>query len=130
MIARNGYILPSAVTVALVTLQGKWLTSKKNALSAVSHGADIFDKKNRTRLDKALDMNKPLTQAYNFKEQLREIWTQPNKQVAKSHVRLCKIGAREHCATADENGSHSPGLQKRYSCMVPLLNIERKSRGD
>ena len=28
-------------------------------------------------------MNKPLSQAYYLKEQLREIWTQPNKQVAE-----------------------------------------------
>ena len=28
-------------------------------------------------------MNKPLSQAYYLKEQLREIWMQPNKQVAE-----------------------------------------------
>ena len=28
-------------------------------------------------------MNKPLSQAYNLKEQLREIWMQPNKQAAE-----------------------------------------------
>ena len=28
-------------------------------------------------------MNKPLSQAYYLKEQLRERWTQPNKQVAE-----------------------------------------------
>lgn len=47
------------------------------------NGADIFDKEYRTRLDNALDMNKPLSQAYYLKEQLRERWTQPNKQVAE-----------------------------------------------
>mgnify|MGYP001643779988 CR=1 FL=1 len=47
------------------------------------NGADIFDKEYRTTLDNALDMNKPLSQAYYLKEQLREIWTQPNKQVAE-----------------------------------------------
>ena len=48
------------------------------------NGADIFDKEYRTRLDNALDMNKPLSQAYYLKEQLREIWTQPNKQAAET----------------------------------------------
>ncbi len=47
------------------------------------NGADIFDKEYRTRLDNALDMNKPLSQAYYLKEQLRERWTQPNKQAAE-----------------------------------------------
>ena len=47
------------------------------------NGADSFDKEYRTRLDNALDMNKPLSQTYYLKEQLREIWTQPNKQAAK-----------------------------------------------
>jgi len=28
-------------------------------------------------------MNKPLSQAYYLKEQLREIWMQPNKQAAE-----------------------------------------------
>ena len=38
------------------------------------NGADIFDKEYKTRLDNALDMNRPLSQAYYLKEQLREIW--------------------------------------------------------
>ena len=28
-------------------------------------------------------MNKPISQAYYLKEQLREMWMQPNKQVAE-----------------------------------------------
>jgi len=32
------------------------------------NGADIFDKEYKTRLDNALDMNKPLSQAYYLKE--------------------------------------------------------------
>ena len=47
------------------------------------NGADIFDKEYTTRLDNALDMNKPISQAYYLKEQLREIWMQPNKQAAE-----------------------------------------------
>ena len=53
------------------------------------NGADIFDKEYKTRLDNALDMNKPLSQAYYLKEQLREIWVQPNKQAAE---KACSIG--------------------------------------
>ena len=47
------------------------------------NGADIFDKEYKKRLDNALDMNQPLSQAYYLKEHLREIWMQPNKQVAE-----------------------------------------------
>ncbi len=47
------------------------------------NGADIFDKEYKTRLDNALEMNKPISQAYYLKEQLREIWMQPNKQAAE-----------------------------------------------
>ena len=37
------------------------------------NGKDIFDKQFKTRLDNALAMNKPLSQAYYLKEQLHEI---------------------------------------------------------
>ena len=47
------------------------------------NGADIFDKEYKARLDNALDMNKPLSKAYYLKEQLREIWMQPNKQATE-----------------------------------------------
>ena len=47
------------------------------------NGADIFDEQYRTRLDNALDMNKPLSQTYYLKEQLKEMWMQPNKQAAE-----------------------------------------------
>ena len=49
----------------------------------LSNGVDIFDKEYKTRLDNALAMNKPLSQAYYLKEQLREIWTQVNKNNAE-----------------------------------------------
>ena len=49
----------------------------------LSNGEDIFDKEYKTRLDNALDMNKPLSQAYYLKEQLREFWIQVNKEEAE-----------------------------------------------
>lgn len=49
----------------------------------LSNGEDIFDKEYKSRLDNALDMNKPLSQAYYLKEQLKEIWTQANKEDAE-----------------------------------------------
>lgn len=49
----------------------------------LSNGEDIFDTEYKTRLDNALDMNKPLSQAYYLKEQLREIRTQATKEQAE-----------------------------------------------
>ena len=43
---------------------------------------------------------------------------------------LGKTGSGEQSATVDENGRHDHGLQNRYSCMVRLPHIDRKSRGD
>ena len=40
----------------------------------LSNGEDIFDKEYKTKLDNALAMKKPISQAYYLKEQLREIW--------------------------------------------------------
>ena len=48
----------------------------------LGNGKDIFDKQHRTRLENALAMNEPLSKAYYLKEQLREIWTQPTKDMA------------------------------------------------
>ncbi|MBW9198622.1 hypothetical protein EVD32_01625 [Bacteroidales bacterium SW299] len=44
----------------------------------LSNGEEIFDKEYKTRFDNALDMNKPLPQAYYLKEQPKEIWEQVN----------------------------------------------------
>lgn len=49
----------------------------------LASGADIFDGRNKNRLDNALAMNEPLSKAYYLKEQLREIWTQPTKSMAE-----------------------------------------------
>ena len=59
------------------------------------NGEDIFHKEYRTRLDNTLDMNKALSKAYSLKEQLREIWTQPNKQDAEKIMLDWEKQARE-----------------------------------
>jgi len=55
-------------------------------------------------------MNKPLSEAYDLKEQLREIWMQPNKQAAERSCSIGETGAGEQGAAADENGRHDHGL--------------------
>lgn len=49
----------------------------------LGNGADIYDDKYKTRLENALAMNEPLSKAYYLKEQLREIWTQVQKDDAE-----------------------------------------------
>ena len=63
-------------------------TNKRNILKGTRYlllrnGADIYDEKYKTRLDNALEMNKPLSQAYYLKEQLHEIWKQVDKESAQ-----------------------------------------------
>lgn len=49
----------------------------------LSNGEDVYDSKYNSRLENALEMNRPLSQAYYLKEQLREIWMQPDKEMAE-----------------------------------------------
>lgn len=49
----------------------------------LKNGADICDKEYKTRLENALAMNRPLSEGYYLKEQLREIWMQPDRKEAE-----------------------------------------------
>lgn len=49
----------------------------------LSNGENVYDSKYNSRLENALEMNRPLSQAYYLKEQLREIWMQPDKEMAE-----------------------------------------------
>ena len=87
------------------------------------NGADIFDKEYRTRLDNALDMNKPLSQAYYLKEQLREIWTQPDKQAAETVIHDWVKQARESkvpqlMKMADTIMAYRTGILAWYDCHI------------
>ena len=43
-------------------------------------------KRERERLDEALELNAPLFVAYYMKEQLRQLWSQPNKRTARQFL--------------------------------------------
>lgn len=49
----------------------------------LKNGADISDKEYRTKLENALAMNRPLSEGYYLKEQIREIWMQPDRKEAE-----------------------------------------------
>jgi len=52
------------------------------------------DRNERQRLDRALTLNLPLTTAYYLKEDLRQIWSQPNKRTARRVLRDWQARAR------------------------------------
>ena len=54
------------------------------------NGADIFNKEYRTRLDNALDMNKPLSQAYYILKSNSE--RDGHSPISKQQKRSCSIG--------------------------------------
>ena len=71
----------------------------------------------KTRLDNALDMNKPLSQAYYLKEQLREFWTQVNSQAKESKVpQLMKMAATIM--------AHRTGILAWYDCHISTGKVE------
>ena len=93
------------------------------------NGADIFDKEYKTRLDNALDMNKPLSQAYYLKEQLREIWAQVNKEEAETVMLDWVRQARESkvpqlVKMAATVMAHRTGILAWYDCHISTGKVE------
>ena len=93
------------------------------------NGADIFDKEYKTRLDNALDMNKPLSQAYYLKEQLREIWAQVNKEEAEKNMDDWVRQAKESkvpqlVKMAATLMAHRTGILAWYDCHISTAKVE------
>ncbi|WP_106041429.1 transposase [Bacteroides zoogleoformans] len=95
----------------------------------LSNGEDIFDKEYKTRLDNALDMNKPLSQAYYLKEQLREFWTQINKEEAEKVMLDWVNQAKESevpqlMKMAATIMAHRTGILAWYDCHISTGKVE------
>ena len=95
----------------------------------LSNGEDIFDKEYKTRLDNALDMNKPLSQAYYLKEQLREFWTQVNKEEAEKVMLDWVSQAKESkvpqlMKMAATIMAHRTGILAWYDCHISTGKVE------
>ena len=95
----------------------------------LSNGEDIFDKEYKTRLDNALNMNKPLSQAYYFKEQLREFWTQLNKEEAEKVMLDWVSQAKESkvpqlMKMAATIMAHRTGVLAWYDCHISTGKVE------
>lgn len=95
----------------------------------LGNGKDIFDKEYKTRLDNALDMNKPLSQAYYLKEQLRESWTQVNKEEAEKVMLDWVSQAKESkvprlMKMAATIMAHRTGILAWYDCHISTGKVE------
>ena len=95
----------------------------------LSNGEDIFDKEYKTRLDNALDMNKPLSQAYYLKEQLREIWTQIDKEEAEKVMldwirQAQESKVQQLVKMAATIMAHRTGILAWYDCHISTGKVE------
>ncbi len=95
----------------------------------LKNGSDIFDKEYKTRLGNALDLNKPLFQAYYLKEQLKEIWSQTNKQEAEDVLDDWIKQAQESkipqlINMANNLSAHRTGILAWYDCYISTGKVE------
>jgi transposase len=87
------------------------------------------DRNERQRLQEALRLNKPLALAYYLKEDLRQIWSQPNKRTARRVLRDWLARARatgirmliQFAATLQE---HQEGILNYYEYRISTGPLE------
>jgi transposase len=87
------------------------------------------DRDERSRLEEALRLNQPLATAYYLKEDLRQIWTQPNKRTARRLLRDWVARARasgirllvQFAATLQE---HRRGILAYYDYRISTGPLE------
>jgi transposase len=87
------------------------------------------DRKELERLEEALRLNQPLATAYYLKEDLRQIWSQPNKRTARRVLRDWLARARasglrmliQFAATLEE---HQEGVLNYYNYRISTGPLE------
>ena len=90
---------------------------------------DSNNKEYKTRLDNALAMNKPLSQAYYLKEQLREVWTQVNRDEAENILLDWVKQAQESkvpqlMKMAATIMAHRTGILAWYDCHISTGKVQ------
>ncbi|MDE7457144.1 MAG: ISL3 family transposase [Prevotella sp.] len=95
----------------------------------LGNGEDIFDKRHKTRLNNALAMNEPLSKAYYLKEQLREIWSQVDKEQARAVMDDWVDQARESkipqlVKMAATLSAYRTGILAWYDCRISTGKVE------
>ena len=81
------------------------------------------------RLEEALRLNAPLATAYYLKEDLRQIWSQPNKRTARRVLcdwlaRARASGIRMLKQFADTLEEHQEGILNWYTCPISTGPLE------
>lgn len=81
------------------------------------------------KLDKALALNTPLTQAYYLKEDLREIYCQPNKDKAQAKldewIAMARGSGQEQLLKmADTLEKNKDGILAYYTCAISTGKVE------
>lgn len=120
-IRRTAYAQEKDVNKRQVLKGTRWLL--------LCNGSDIFDKQYKNRLENALDMNKPLAQAYYLKESLKEIWTQVNKEQAEivfQHwIQQAKESKQQRIIKfANTLAAHRTGILAWYDCHISTAKVE------
>jgi transposase len=87
------------------------------------------DRDERRRLEEALRLNRPLATAYYLKEDLRQIWSQPNKRTARRVLRdwLARArasGIRLLAQFADTLEEHQQGILAYYDYPISTGPLE------
>ena len=87
------------------------------------------DRDERARLDEALRLNAPLATAYYLKEDLRQLWEQPNKQAAENFLvrwyeRAMASGIRQMQPLARTLAGHKMGLLAWYDYPISTGPLE------
>jgi transposase len=87
------------------------------------------DRDERTRLEEALRLNQPLATAYYLKEDLRQIWSQPNKRTARRVLRDWLARARASGISmlsrfADTLEEHQEGVLNYYDYPISTGPLE------
>jgi transposase len=87
------------------------------------------DRNERTRLEEALSLNKPLATAYYMKEDLRRLWSFPNKATAAAHLqdwiaRAKASGIRMLKDVAKTLSAHKKGILAYYDHRISTGPLE------
>lgn len=117
-----------------LTAQGKKLV--KGIRWLLLQNEEDLDAKGKNRLDRALKLNEPLAIAYYLKEDLRQLWRQPNKQLARLALRAWLLEARESGVKmlekfADTLEEYQEGILNYYDYRIstgPLEGTNNKIR--
>ena len=109
-------------------------TSRKKVIMGtrwllLRNSEDITDKRDKRKLERALKVNEPLAKAYYLKESLRQIWMQPNKQMAETELdcwvrQAWETGIPLITRVANSIAGHRTAILAWYDCHFSTGKVE------